>query len=134
MCSKVNWFVKYKLLFDLNYKFELIGAWLLALAKSTYYENTESYPLCLSKYCSLRSKRQLPLHWTKFIKSTISNFLQSYTCLPPPSPPVNILHNEYFQVYYFGTRRNWKNFLLKEKFGRQTKSVYILRAVQTDIH
>ena len=46
MCSKVNWFVEYKLLFDLNYKFELIGASLLALAKSIYYENTESY-LCV---------------------------------------------------------------------------------------
>ena len=38
--------MEYKLLFDLNYKFELIGASLLALAKSIYYENAESY-LCV---------------------------------------------------------------------------------------
>ena len=29
--------MEYKLLFDLNYKFELIGASLLAMAKSIYY-------------------------------------------------------------------------------------------------
>ena len=36
--SHLNWFVEItSLLFDLNYKFELIGASLLALAKSIYY-------------------------------------------------------------------------------------------------
>ena len=38
MCSKVNdlWNTNLQL-FDLNYKFELVGASLLALAKSIYY-------------------------------------------------------------------------------------------------
>ena len=37
MCSKRNELWNTSLLFDLNYKFELIGASLLALAKSIYY-------------------------------------------------------------------------------------------------
>ena len=38
MYSKVNWFVEItSLFFDLNYKFELTGASLIALAKSIYY-------------------------------------------------------------------------------------------------
>ena len=42
MCSKVNWFVEItSLLFDLNYKFELIGTSLLTLAKSIYYREYE---------------------------------------------------------------------------------------------
>ena len=49
MCSKVDWFVNTiaSLLFDLNYKFELIGASLLALA------NTE---------CDIIFKRDDPDH------------------------------------------------------------------------
>ena len=37
MCSNRNELWNTSLLFDLNYKFELIGASLLALAKSIYY-------------------------------------------------------------------------------------------------
>jgi len=90
------------------------------------YELIQKYwvlSMSLSKWCSLRSKRQLPLHWTKFLKPTISNFPKSYTCLPPPPiPPLNILHKQRFQVY-FGTRRNWKIFMLKKKFGTQTNCI-----------
>ena len=38
------------LLFDLKYKFELIGASLLALAKSLYYLNVEKIPTVLDSF------------------------------------------------------------------------------------
>ena len=37
ICSKVNWFIA-SLLFDLNYKFELIRSFAFSLAKSIYYK------------------------------------------------------------------------------------------------
>ena len=39
MCSKVDLWNTSLQLFNLNYKFELVGASLLALAKSMYYLN-----------------------------------------------------------------------------------------------
>ena len=84
MCSKRNELWNTSLLFDLNYKFELIGASLLALAKSIYF-NLKMQRLQICE--SWRTNRgRVPTHY----------LLSARVCLPLLSIKSSFLYCELY--------------------------------------
>ena len=86
------------------------------------YENTESC-LCVfpsSVHCAVKGSYPYIEQnlWNQQFQISHNHTL----ACPHLPPPLIFLHNQRFQVY-FGTRRKWKNFMLEEKFGRQTKCI-----------